>query len=332
MFVGHALFAFAVAALVAEWRGWESRRALAIGVVAGLFAAIPDVDVAYALVGLAKWNLGDGALGASTAFWDASRTVHRTATHSLIVGIVAASAFGLLAIRRSRPGSVRAHLAHTAGAGLLAALMVVAFAASGPVAAFVMALFAIAGAVVALGTARTTTFSPATVALAALWGLLSHPWGDLFTGEPPAWLFPFATPALESRVLLHPDPTLNLLGAFAIELGVIWLALLTYARLADRDPLAALDRRAAAGAAYGVVALVSTPPTLDMSYHFVFSILGAGFLCGVVREGTVPGIHGLIPRRWRTSSGVFDIAVTALTGVTIALLAYVAVYALVGPL
>ncbi|MFC7233352.1 hypothetical protein ACFQMM_22020 [Saliphagus sp. GCM10025308] len=177
-----------------------------------------------------------------------------------------------------------------------------------------------------------TTFSPTTVALAALWGLCSHPWGDLFTGEPPAWLFPFATPALESRVLLHPDPTLNLLGAFAIELGIIWLALLTYARLADRNLLTALDRRAAAGAAYGIVALVSTPPTLDMSYHFVFSILGAGILCGVVREGTVPGIHGLIPRRWRTSRGVFGIALTALTGVTVALLAYVAVYALVGPL
>ncbi|USZ71081.1 metal-dependent hydrolase [Natronosalvus halobius] len=346
MFVGHALFAFAIAALVAEWRGWESRRALTIGVVAGLFAAVPDVDVAYALVGLAEWSLGDGALGASTAFWDASRTVHRSATHSLVVGVVAASAFGLLSIRRTRThpssssssgsgsGSSTAwtRLARTIATGLLAALVVVAFAASGPVAAFVMALFAITGAVVALGTARATTFSPATVALAALWGLCSHPWGDLFTGEPPAWLFPFATPALESRVLLHPDPTLNLLGAFAIELGVIWLALLTYAHLADRDLLAALDRRAAAGAAYGAVALVSTPPTLDMSYHFVFSILGAGLLCGVVREGTVPGIHGVIPRRWRTSSGVFDIVLTALTGVTIALLAYVAVYVLAGSL
>ncbi|WP_312911032.1 metal-dependent hydrolase [Natronosalvus caseinilyticus] len=332
MFVGHALLAFAVAALVAEWRGWGPRRALAIGVVAGLFAAIPDVDVAYALVGLAEWNLGDGALGASTAFWDASRTVHRSATHSLVVGVVAAPAFGLLAIRRTRSssGSVRAYLAHTAAVGLLTALVVVAFAASGPVAAFVMALFAITGAVVAVGTSRATTFSPAIVALAAIWGLFSHPWGDLVTGEPPEWLFPFAAPALESRVLLHPDPTLNLLGAFAIELAVIWLALLTYARLADRDPLAALDRRAAAGAAYGVVALVSTPPTLDMSYHFVFSILGAGLVCGVVREGTVPGVHGLIPQRWRTSSGVFDIVLTALTGVTVALLAYAAVYLLAG--
>jgi len=38
------------------------------------------------------------------------------------------------------------------------------------------------------------------------------------------------------------------------------------------------------GAAYGVAALAVTPPTLEVSYRFVFSILGVGLLCGVVRD------------------------------------------------
>ncbi|MFT4946908.1 MAG: hypothetical protein ACI8TL_001146, partial [Natronomonas sp.] len=50
MFIGHALLAFALAALVAQWRGWRSRQALAVGVAAGAFAALPDVDVLYAAV------------------------------------------------------------------------------------------------------------------------------------------------------------------------------------------------------------------------------------------------------------------------------------------
>ncbi|WP_050031478.1 metal-dependent hydrolase [Natrinema altunense] len=328
MFIGHGLLAFAVAACVADWRGWEPRRALLVGAVAGAFATIPDIDVVYALVGLLEWQVSDGALGASTAFWDASRDVHRSVTHSLVVGAIAAPAFGLLAARSS---SARARIARGAAIALLVGLVVIAVLRDGPIAALVMCLFAASGLLVARGVARASTLSPATVVLAALWGLWSHPWGDLLTGSPPDWLFPFGAPVLESRLVLHSDPTLNLLGAFGIELATIWLALAVGCRLTDRSLLAAVDRRAGVGVAYGVAALAVTPPTLDVSYHFVFSILGVGLLCGVVREPTSLTLPRSRARRLPSSDGLLEIALTALTAVTVALGAYVVVYVVAVP-
>ena len=73
MFIGHALLAFAIAALVADWRGWGRRDALVVGVVAGAFATLPDVDIAYAVFGLVHWLAIDAGGSVPTVFWDASR-------------------------------------------------------------------------------------------------------------------------------------------------------------------------------------------------------------------------------------------------------------------
>lgn len=327
MFVGHALFAFAVASLAADRRGWERRNALIVGAVAGAFAAVPDVDVAYALVGLAEWHVGDGALAASTAFWDASRVVHRSVTHSLIVGAIAAPAFGLLSVRGR---STCARLAHVVAIGLLGALLASAFVWDGALAALVMGLFLASGALVARGTARLSSLSPSTIGVAALWGLWSHPWGDFATGSPPDWSFPLETAVLQSRIVLHPDPTLHLLGAFGVELAVVWLALVTICHLTDRPLLDPIDRRAGASATYGIAALAGTPPTLETSYHFVFSILGVGLLCGAVRAELGPGRRRTLRDRTRSTDAVLEAVRTALAGVTVALVAYTATYALVG--
>jgi len=325
VFIGHALFAFAVAALVADWRGWDRRPALFVGIVAGAFAAIPDIDVAYALVGLLEWHAADGALGASTAFWDASRVVHRSVTHSLVVGAIAAPAFGLLAVS-GRTARVRA--LRTGAIGTLGALVAVALVWDGPLAALVMGLFAASGILVARWAARASPLSPSTVTLAALWGLWSHPWGTSLPAHPglalPVWL-----PALESRVVLHSDPTLHLLGAFAIELAAIAFALVTICRLTDRSLLGFVDRRAGVGAAYGVAALAVTPPTLEVSYHFVFSILGVGLLCGVVR-GPLAGVpaRDLSPTPV-VGRGPRALAYRALAAIAVALAAYAIVYLVV---
>ncbi|WP_247000618.1 metal-dependent hydrolase [Halosolutus gelatinilyticus] len=320
MFIGHALLAFAVAALVADRRGWDRRRAAAIGVVAGAFATVPDVDVAYALVGLAEWQLEDGALAASTAFWDASRTVHRSVTHSLLVGAIAAPAFGLFAVRD--PDRVR--LARTVAVGLLASLAALSFVADGPLIALVAGLFAVSGALVAAVAARSLPFSASSIALAALWGLWSHPWGDFVTGAPPDWLYPLEAPALTARITLHPDPTLHLLGAFAIELAVVWFAIAVVCRLTDRSVVASVDRRAAIGATYGLVALAATPPTLAVSYHFVFSVLGVGLLCGAVRAPTP--LDRSTAAALPSPDAVLEVAHTAVAAVAAAIAAYGAVY------
>src|SRR6056297_738336 len=140
MMVGHALLAFALAALVAS-RRWSGRRALAFGAVAGAFAVVPDVDMSYALVGLAQAGLG-GVWEMTAAFWGSSHLVHRAVTHSLVVGAVGAVAFTWATRdRRRQAGSAVA----------LAALVGVAFVESGLLGASVMLVFALAGVAIAVG-------------------------------------------------------------------------------------------------------------------------------------------------------------------------------------
>ncbi|SNZ06028.1 LexA-binding, inner membrane-associated putative hydrolase [Natronoarchaeum philippinense] len=343
MFLGHALLAFALATLVADWRGWSARRALTLGVVTGAFAAIPDVDVAYAAFALDFGGLTPGAMAQPSTFWDATRDVHRTMTHSLVISILAGPAFGLWAVTET--GSRNSRIAGRGVAVVvLAGLIGVAYLTSGPLGGVVMSMFAVAGVGVAALCRLATDLPARTVGLAATAGLLSHPWGDLVTGAPPRLFYPFDARVLDARVLLHGDPTVHLLGAFALELATIWLAALAIAHVADRSWPSLVDRRAGIGVAYGVAAVAMAPPTLDVSYHFVFSILSVGLLCGGVsaRSAAVS-----IPRRLRrqfdfrplssatpasrTAVGVRDhalgVAVTSLAGITAALASYVLVYA-----
>ena len=84
MFVGHAALAFALVASVALARGWDADRVFAVGLLAGGFAALPDVDIAYAVVGVAGVAGGD-ALTLASAFWSTGNLVHRAVTHSLVL-------------------------------------------------------------------------------------------------------------------------------------------------------------------------------------------------------------------------------------------------------
>lgn len=98
MFLGHALLAAGIAALVARALGVSRERAWSLAAIAGLFGAAPDVDILYALPGLAN---ADALMEAPDAFWTASTLVHRGVTHSLILAVPAALA---VAYSRDRPG------------------------------------------------------------------------------------------------------------------------------------------------------------------------------------------------------------------------------------
>ncbi|MGQ4555502.1 metal-dependent hydrolase [Halobellus sp. GM3] len=332
MFVGHALLAFALAVLFAEWRGWSTQRALTLGVATGAFAALPDVDVVYALFALDGGQFLNGGSVDPTAFWAAANSVHRSMTHSVIVALAAGPAFGLLAVRGTR-GRVNRALAGM----LLAGLVAVAVAVSGPLGGVVMGAFVLAGAAIATLSRRWTDLSPRLVGIAAAAGLLTHPWGDLVTGQPPQLLYPFAAGVFDGRVVLHPDPTIHLLGAFALELATVWLAALAVVRVTDRSPGPLFDRTATLGAAYSVVPLVLVPPTLDVSYHFVFSILAVGAVCGaaswyrsaspLAAFRTRPAWGALSTERLRPAVGSgFPYVATGLEGITVALIGYALVY------
>lgn len=175
MMVGHAMLAFAVTAAVAARLGYSNERALTLGVLAGAFAAVPDVDMVYAFVGVAQVGVG-GVWEMTNAFWGSSTLVHRAVTHSLVVGVVAAVAFSFSAVERGQPIGGRA-----IATLLLASLVAVAFFESGLLGATVMFAFVFAGVAVSYLAVELGDVGARMIAATALVGLLSHPFGDLFT-------------------------------------------------------------------------------------------------------------------------------------------------------
>ncbi|MFC7154429.1 metal-dependent hydrolase [Halomarina halobia] len=308
MFVGHGLLAFALAALAARRIGWSRERALTVGLLAGAFGVLPDVDMLYAVVGFASG--ADSATGLARDFWAASTVVHRAMTHSLVAGSVAAAGFAAWRSERTR--------VRLAGGSLLGALVVVAALASGALGAFVIAAFVLGGLAL-VAAARRADLSPAAVLGAALVGLLSHPFGDLFTGEPPRLLYPLDATVLVHRVTLAPDPTLHLLGAATVELLALWAGAVVFLRLRDRRVRDVVHPWSAFGLAYAGAVLALPAPTLDLSYPFVFGVIGVGAL------GSAPHVI----RRDRPETAVAA-AVTALATITLGVLAYTAGYLVAG--
>ncbi|MFC6785441.1 metal-dependent hydrolase [Halobaculum halobium] len=339
MFVGHALVAFAIVALVARRSGLAPERALTAGVVAGAFAAAPDVDIGYALVGVAAGvSGGAGALGLAESFWSTGNVVHRAVTHSLVTAPVVAGVAAAWVYGRTDARAISLALA----AGLVAVVATVGGALSAVVTlAFVATALALAAVV-----RRRTDLTPRATFTLALAGLVSHPFGDVLTGEPPALLYPLGTEVLSARVALSADPTLHLLGAFAVELATIWAAAIVWIRLrAERDGRLVgtdqtgrvgprlrdrLDPRALAGAGYAASAFVIPAPTLDLSYPFVFSVLAVGAVAVVPirirRRGSwrERGRTPLAPEL--AAPGVERTLVTALTAVSLAAGAYLLAY------
>jgi len=305
--VGHAALAFAFAAGAAASLGVSRERALLFGAVAGAFAVVPDVDMGYAAVGLASILSGGGAF--PEAFWETGNVVHRGMTHSLLVGGISAVLFGLSAYGR-RLG--------VAGAAGLAGLVAVTFLRLGGLEAGVMALFVLAGVAVAVG-ARWVGVPPRAVLAAALVGVLSHPFGDIFTGTAPQLLYPLDVHLLPERVLLSTDPTMHLLKTFGLELLAVWLAVVVCLRLRERPLRTHVHRRAVLGAGYVSMVLALPPPTLSVSYHFVFSVLAVG-LVGVV-DLPVPDL--------RNPGARWTVVATGLAAVTIAWVAYAIGYVVV---
>ena len=320
MFVGHGLLAFALVASVARWRGAARDRALAVGLLAAGFATIPDVDVVHPLVSL----LVDPVRPAATAdaFWALSTELHRTVTHSLVVGgIVAAAITGVVA---GRPTSGAGTPTGSSGlcaagerpvGGLLAMAGLVGLVGfiDGPAAGGVLAAMVIAGLALAVVAVRHGLGARA-VGLAATVGLATHPFGDLFTGQAPPLLYPLPADLGLTRIALHADPTVHLVGAFLLELGTVWLALAVLAQLWDVRLRAQVSPRAVAGVVYAGAILLLPAPTLDAATGFVFSVLAVG-LVGV-------------PARWR-SRHAWRAVGTGLAAITLAALAYVLAYLVV---
>lgn len=311
MFIGHGLLAFALVALVGHSAGWVPRRTLTLAVFAAAFATLPDVDILYAPVGL----LGaSGTFVAPEAFWETGNVVHRALTHSLPVAVVAAVAFGLWSDSRRETPAVPSLVGGSLAVGLLAGLVVASLLVSGGLGATIMAAFALGGLALAAVAVRRDV-RPTAVVATALVGLGSHPFGDLFTGEPPAMFYPLDVTLVAERVTLNPDPTLHLLSAFGLELLTVWAAAVAYMAVTDRRLGEYVSPRAAIGAGYAVAVIALPAPTLATSYQFVFSVLSLGVV-GTVRTTPIEGRGGLRRSLFGRRPARADAPTAVLTGLT----------------
>ncbi|WP_181686238.1 metal-dependent hydrolase [Halorhabdus salina] len=305
MFVGHAFLAFGVVALLAGRFGSGERplrlpggvtvsSTIAVGLAAGLFASLPDVDVIHAAFQVV--TLPDGAT-AFDHFWAATSERHRTTTHSLVVAVGASAGFALWTVRR------------WLGLCVLAGVVALGVLTGGMVSGAVMTIFALAGLLVVTLAVRTGLAGQSIFGAAAV-GLIIHPFTDLLTGEPPGFFAPWDVGLLESRVEPFADPTLNLLLAFVTELAVIWFGLLAGLWLADVDWRRHVHPAAALGIAYAPMALILHQPSVDNAVPFVATILPIG----------VVGAIGW--RRPLISDAAVSIVLTALSTITIAWLGF----------
>ncbi len=301
MFVGHGLLAFAVVAGLGA-RRLPSERALLAGALAGAFATAPDVDMLFAVLGAGQATTVGGA---AESFWAATDTLHRSVTHSLVVGGVLAAVLGAWRARRHR---VALAAALTGAGGLVG----VPWLTGGPRTGAMVGVLVAAGLGVTLAAERLD-FGPRAVAGLAGVGLLSHPFGDLLAGGPPELLYPLGWQVVTERVVLSPDPTVHLLVAFFVELAVIWLALVVLLRLRGQQVRAVVRPRATVGAGYAAAVLAIPAPTVETAPPFVVSVLAVG-LVGVPmsrRPEPLPAVA------------------TGLAAVTLAGLAYAVGYSLV---
>lgn len=305
MFVGHGLIAFALVAASAAALGIPRDRALLLGGVAALFATVPDTDIVYAPAALLIQSAG--TLGPDT-FWTTADVVHRGPTHSIPFGIALAGAAALWVTGQAT--------GRAASLTIAAALIVVSTTVTGLVTGAVITVYVGAGLAIA-AAANRFDLSPRSVFAAGVVAFATHPFGDLVTGGPPAAFYPFDVALVSSRVVLHSDPTVHLLAAFLLELGAVWAALWTYARLRGVSLMPRIQPRASLGTGFPIVFPFIPAPTVSHSAPFVFSALAVGIV------GVGIPTKSIVRRQNR-----FEVAVTGVAVVTIAVVAYGVAYLL----
>jgi hypothetical protein len=93
------------------------------------------------------------------------------------------------------------------------------------------------------------------------------------TGTPPDFFHPLNISLLSDKLVLFSDSVLNLLAVLGIEVILGWAAILTYAKLKDREILKSMNKISGLGVLFVFSAPYINSPTLSSAYQFVFSLI-----------------------------------------------------------
>lgn len=270
MIIGHGPLAFAlVAALLLVTTNFSNKKILYLATIAGIASILPDIDVLFPLISLLSVDtLSITAL--TDQFWTVSGERHRLATHSLIVfGTAIILAFTQLYFKPT-------YQKYTIAISTITIFLV-------PLTLPVQLLLTITILTVyTLHNYQPQTTQTHETALAFAFGAFIHPFGDMFTGTPPAFLYPFTDIINLSRWTLA-DPTLHFTLIFTLEIGSLIAALYLIAHLTEIDILTYTDVRPKPHhTLISTLALIivlfaigtNTTPTVDSATPFVLPLVG----------------------------------------------------------
>ncbi|WP_439026600.1 metal-dependent hydrolase [Haloarchaeobius sp. DT45] len=321
MYIGHGLLGFALGGILGLRLGTSRSRALTMALLAGAFGMVPDVDLAYTVYVVVK--AGPQNVFPTTEYvWAeaGSWAVHRKLTHSLVVGCLGVAVVSCIAA--GARDDVHPAIAFGGLGAALTALFGIVLSSHELIGLLTLSLYVLASVGLTLWAVRRELPTPLVGAAAAI-GLLTHPFGDVFMGTPPAFLYPLATVGPAEKIALAPDPTVNLVTLFALEVVLAWAAIWTAMELTSRRLRSYVTARSVLGAGFAASALVIPPPTLDLAYHFALGTIGLGVAVGVMPSLVVTGGYD----RETVLQGLG----TSLATVTFAITGYLVAYVVLTP-
>lgn len=318
MYLGHSLLAIAVVGLAGLLLDLDTRRTLLVAALAGAFGFLPDVDMWRTILVFLREG-PQGIFPTEEHLFVHSWVVHRTLTHSMIVGVGVAAATGLFTVARERTVSPDRAVANGLLGFAVLALMAFSWRTGGILSFVTMGLFLAAALAVAYtGFERGAT--PTEVTAAAALGLLTHPLGDLWMGRPPAFLYPLSAEPPIGSVRFSTDRVLHFIVAIGVEVALLWACLLVVAALIDRQLRSFLSPLAVGGLLYAAALGFVLPPTFTEAYQFVTGLFAVSLFVAIA----------VLWADWRALRrlAVARASVNGVVAFTLALVSYAVAYAL----
>lgn len=272
MFIGHFALSFLlIYFLLNVYTDVETKQVIRLSLISGIYGLVADLDIIFAFVETLLFVSETGNITIE-AFWNISRNFHRKSTHSLVVGVLSIIGIVIQFIYIDDVAKPYENSTFDYGISILFGGLIGMLTGNFARGVLVSGLFVFCILSVTRVILYKTSFNKNIVLVSAFVGILSHPFGDVFTGTPPNFFYPLYDINLE-RIVLFTNETLNISALFLIESLLFVLFMLIYADSKDINNNITYITFFAAIASGGVLSYFITSPSIDEPYTFVSGIL-----------------------------------------------------------
>lgn len=270
MFVGHSAIAFIIIASITYYTTRDKQLSILLGSFSAIFATLPDVDI-IAGVTIFLLNFATEQIGANpTGFWSLTNIAHRGVTHSHIVLLPAVAIISVL-LYKPRFGDIYTIIL------IIFSPLLILFHTTNFVSLTTFYLILASVAIVSRLYRKYNYHNE--LIISGLFGLFIHPYTDFFTGVPPEVLWPVYI--FDFNMLYLSSPVIHLILVGIIESVSIVFALTFYIWLAEREYHLKHLTLSFGGLVASVVPFLTTHPTVENSYQFVYSTILIGLIIGI---------------------------------------------------